>query len=86
MEIQTVYIQRIFSEEKRKRTRLISNVSEQQILIDRFSSQKKAFKGCKLVNVQNKTNDIQCSRIDIKDERKAQRLEFRKAKKSIYKY
>lgn len=86
MEIQTVYIQRIFSEEKRRRTRLVGTVNEQQILIDRFSSQKKAFKGCKLVNLTNKTNDLQCSRIDIKNERKAQRLEYRKNKKAIYKY
>jgi len=86
MEIQTLYIQRIFSDEKRKRTRLVSEVNEQQILVDRFSSQKKAFKGCKQVSLTNKTNDLQCSRIDIKNERKAQRLEYRKAKKSIYKY
>ena len=86
MEIQTLYIQRIFSDEKRKRTRLVGTVNEQQILIDRFSTQKKAFKGCKQVNIVNKTNDLQCSRIDIKNERKAQRLEYRKNKKSIYKY
>jgi hypothetical protein len=86
MEIQTIYIQRIFSDDKRKRTRLVGTVNEQQILIDRFSSQKKAFKGCKQVNIINKTNDLQCSRIDIKNERKSQRLEYRKNKKAIYKY
>jgi len=86
MEIQTLYIQRIFSEEKRKRTRLTSEVNEKQVLINTFASQKQAFKGCKQVNITNKTNDLQCSRIDIKDERKAQRMEFRKNKKAIYKY